>query len=166
MLTLGFLTPYLHSSLPFLSISLSPSSCALASLFHHFLASILHSPTPSTLALFPGLFLFVCSLVCIQYDIWKRKSSKALSLFFLFHCYTERKRKNKKQGRPGNEATSPFTPPTFIHPMPSLSTSPPALLDNEVTAVSTIWRAQPDNKMVSDRRSCRTQDPRPFERRS
>ena len=163
--------PLLHSSLPFLSISLSPSSCALASLFHHFLASILHSPTPSTLASFPGLscffFFFFLSLVCIQYDIWKRKSSKALSLFFLFHCYTEHKLKNKKQGRPGNEATTPFTPPTFIiHPMPSLSTSPAALLDNEVTAVSTIWRAQPDNKTVSDRRSCRTQDPRPFERRS
>ena len=160
MLILCFLTPYpslLHSSTPPLLTSfplhfIVSLFCALPSLFHHFLASILHSPTPSTLALFPGLFLFVCSLVCIQYDIWKRKSSKALSLFFLFHCYTERKRKNKKQGRPGNEATSPFTPPTFIHPMPSLSTSPPALLDNEVTAVSTIWRAQPDNKTVSDRR--------------
>ena len=42
-----------------------------------------------------------------------------------------------------------LTPPTSLHPMPSLSTPPHVLLDNEVTAVSTIWRAQPDSKTVS-----------------
>ena len=40
----------------------------------------------------------------------------------------------------------PSTPPP-LHP----STPPHVLLDNEVTAVSTIWRAQPDSKTVSDR---------------
>ena len=136
MLTLGFLTPYpslLHSSLPFLFISLSPTSCALASLF---------------VISWPLLF---CSLVRIQYayDIRAAKCFRCSSTSIII---LNAKLKNKKQGRPGNEATTPFTPPTFIHPMPSLSTSPPALLDNEVTAVSTIWRAQPDNKTVSDRR--------------
>ena len=160
MLTLCFLTPYpslLHSSTPFLSISLSPTSCALDSLFHHFLASIL--PLHLCLVPRPLLFFFVCSLVCIQYDIWK---SKALLLLFHFHYYTERKTEEQKTGEAWE---CPSLLPHFIHPMPSLSTSPPALLEDEVTAVSTIWRAQPDNKMVSDGRSCRTQNPRPCERR-
>ena len=44
-----------------------------------------------------------------------------------------------------------LTPPTSLHPMPSLCIPLHALLDNEVTAVSTIWTAQPDSKTVSDR---------------
>ena len=152
MLILCFLTPYpslLHSSTPPLLTSfplhfIVSLFCALPSLFHHFLASILHSPTPSTLASFPGLSCFFFFWFAFSMTYGRRRAAK-----LRFHCYTDCKRKNKEQGRPGNEATTPFTPPTFIH---SLSTSPPALLDNEVTAVSTIWRAQPDNKTVSDRR--------------
>ena len=127
-------------------------------------------PYPLHLSLVPRPLLFYLFALWFAFSMTygrgraaKRFRCSSASIIIL-----NTKLKNKKQGRPGNEATSPFTLPTFIHPMPSLSTSPPALLDNEVTAVSTIWRAQPDNKTVSDRRSSCTQDqdPRPFERRS
>ena len=64
--------------------------------------SLVSITPPLYLASFPGLPCF-CSSVCIQYNTRKRKSTKTGSSASVY--YTERKPKNKKRGRPGNEAT-------------------------------------------------------------
>ena len=104
MLILCFLTPYpslLHSSTPPLLHSSTP----------HFLSSPFHClpllcpnftfssfprlhpslPYPLHLSLVPRPLLFFFFLVCIQYDIWKTKSSKA-SLPLLYWMQTEEQR--------------------------------------------------------------------------
>ena len=45
---------------------------------------------------------FFCSSVCVQYNARTRPSA---FVYYIIHDYTERKPKNKKRGRSGNEAT-------------------------------------------------------------